>query len=188
MTKLGEHSSMEQSAGTLTPPAVGLAYASRLIASGPLCDLFYGDQRVTASRRTPFLAMTNSLVWTWLDGDEYSLRYPSSLHAELCLNEEPLYEIPYVGFCKGGEQFIWRRISDKLRLLTAELVREKCLQYEYRFYNQERAPLGTFKSQDLWNCRLGRRRPMPLYDFQGSLLELNLMWAFILLQQFCQPD
>lgn len=177
---------MKQSAEALTPPAVGLVYASR--ATGPLCDLLYGDRKVTASNRTTFTSMTNSLVWTWLDGDEYSLQYPSS-RTQLLLNGQPQYEIPYVGFCKGGDQFIWRRISDKLRLVTAEFVRgEKCLQYEYQFYNQERTLLGTFKKEDLWNCRLGRRRPMPLYDFQGSLLELNLMWAFILLQQFCQPD
>ena len=179
---------MEQSAEALMPPAVGLVYASRVIAPGPLFHLLYGDRKVTASMQAPLLGMSKSLIWTWLDGDEYSLQYPNS-RTELRLNGQPQYEIPYVGFCKGGDQFIWRRISDKLRLLTAEFVRgEKCLQYEYRFYNQERAPLGTFKREDLWNCRLGRRRPMPLHDFQGSLLELNLMWAFILLQQFCLPD
>ena len=179
---------MEQSAEALTPLAVGLVYASRVIAPGPLCHLLYGNQKVTASMQTPLLGMTKSLIWTWLDGDEYSLQYPSS-RTELRLNGQPQYEIPYVGFCKGGEHYIWRRISDKLRLVTAEFVRgKKCLNYEYRFYNQERTLLGTFKREDLWNYRLGRRRPMPLYDFQGSLLELNLMWTFILLQQFCRSD
>jgi hypothetical protein len=179
---------MNPSVDTLAPPAVGLVYASRVISSGPLCHLLYGDRMVTASKQAPFVGMTNSLVWTWLDGDECSIQFPSS-KTELWINGQPQYEIPYVGFCKGGDQYIWRRISDKLRLVTAEFVRgEKCLNYEYRFYNQERVLLGTFKKEDLWNCRLGRRRPMPLYDFQGSLLELNLMWAFILFNEFCRPD
>ncbi|QDT75976.1 hypothetical protein I41_52210 [Lacipirellula limnantheis] len=179
---------MDQSVDIQAPPAVGLVYVSRVLAPGPLCHLLYGDRIVTASIQAPFLGMTKSLVWTWLDGDECSLQYPSS-RTELRLNGRPQFEIPYVGFCKGGEQYIWRRISDKLRLVTAEFVRGKnCLNFEYRFYNQERTRLGTFKREDLWNYRLGRRRPMPLYDFQGSLVELNLIWAFILLQQFCRSD